>query len=49
MRCPNCNKNVYSHHQKINESSTEIERDYHCCKCNYVFKTIERIIETDKK
>lgn len=44
MRCPKCNSNVYSHHQKINESGTEIKRDYACRKCKYVFKTIELII-----
>ena len=44
MRCPKCNSNVYSHHQKINKSGTEIKRDYACRKCKYVFETIEQII-----
>ena len=43
MRCPKCNSYVYSHHQKINKSGTEIKRDYCCRKCKYVFQTIERI------
>lgn len=49
MRCPKCNKNTYPYHQKINKSGTEIERDYHCLKCNHVFKTIERIIDTNEQ
>ena len=49
MRCPKCNTNVYSHHQKINKSGTEIKRDYACRKCKYVFETIEQIIKIDKK
>ena len=49
MRCPKCNSNVYSHHQKINKSGTEIKRDYGCRKCKYVFQTIEQIINTAKK
>ena len=49
MRCPKCNSNVYSHHQKINKSGTEIKRDYACRKCKYVFETIEQIIKIDKK
>ena len=49
MRCPNCNKNTYQYHKKINKSGTEIERDYHCLKCNHVFKTIERIIDTNEQ
>lgn len=48
MRCPKCNSNVYSHHQKINKSGTEIKRDYACRKCKYVFETIEQIIEKGK-
>ncbi len=28
MRCPKCNNNVYSHHQKINKSGTEISGDF---------------------
>lgn len=48
MRCPKCNSNVYSHHQKINKSGTEIKRDYACRKCKYVFETIEQIVENDK-
>ena len=44
MRCPKCNSNVYSHHQKINKAGTEIRRDYACRKCKYVFETIERIV-----
>ena len=44
MRCPKCNSNVYSHHQKINKSGTEIKRDYACRKCKYVFETIEKIV-----
>lgn len=47
MRCPECNKNVYSHHQEINKSRTEIKRVYACIKCHYVFYTIERIIEKE--
>ena len=49
MRCPKCNSNVYSHHQKINKSGTEIKRDYACRKCKYVFETIEQIIKIDKR
>lgn len=49
MRCPKCNSNTYSHHQKINESGTEIERYYACRKCKCVFKTIERITDIDEK
>ena len=49
MRCPKCNSNVYSHHQKINKSGTEIKRDYACRKCKYVFETIEQIVKNDKK
>lgn len=49
MRCPKCNSNAYSHHQKINKSGTEIKRDYACRKCKYVFETIEQIVENDKK
>ncbi len=49
MRCPKCNKCVYSHHQEINKSGTEIKRVYACLKCHYVFYTIERIIDTDTK
>lgn len=49
MRCPKCNNNVYSHHQKINKSGTEIKRNYGCLKCKYVFETVEQIIKTDKK
>lgn len=49
MRCPECNKNVYSHHQKINKLGTEIERVYCCKKCHYVFYTAERIIERMNK
>lgn len=48
MRCPKCNNNVYSHHQKINKSGTEIKRDYACRKCKCVFKTIEQIIKTEE-
>ena len=32
MRCPKCSNNVYSHHQKINKSGTEIKRNYACRK-----------------
>lgn len=49
MRCPKCNSNVYSHHQKINKSGTEIKRVYACNKCKCVFETIEQIIKTDIK
>ena len=49
MRCPKCNSNVYSHHQKINKSGTEIRRNYACRKCKYVFETIEQVIEADKE
>ena len=49
MRCPKCNSNVYSHHQKINKTGNEIKRDYACRKCKYVFETIEQIIKIDKK
>lgn len=45
MRCPKCNSNVYSHHQKINKAGTEIRRDYACRKCKYVFETIEQIVD----
>nr|DAZ47205.1 MAG TPA: Transcription factor S-II (TFIIS) [Caudoviricetes sp.] len=48
MKCPKCNSNVYSHHQKINKSRTEIVRDYGCHKCKYVFQTVERVIDTEK-
>ena len=49
VRCPKCSNNVYSHHQKINKSGTEIRRNYACRKCKYVFETIERVIGTDKE
>lgn len=49
MRCPKCNSNVYSHHQKINKASTEIRRNYACRKCKYVFETVERIVEKEDK
>mgnify|MGYP003026990177 CR=1 FL=1 len=49
MRCPKCDSNVYSHHQKINKSGTEIRRNYACRKCKYVFETIEQVIEADKE
>ena len=49
MRCPKCNNVVYSHHQKINKSGTEIKRNYACRKCKYVFETVEQIIKTDKE
>lgn len=49
MRCPKCNSNVYSHHQKINKVGTEIMRDYGCRKCKCMFRTIERIIDTVNK
>lgn len=49
MRCPKCNSNARSYHQKINKSGTEIKRNYYCRKCKYVFETIEQIIETNKK
>ena len=48
MRCPECNKNVYSHHQEINKPRTEIKRIYVCRKCNCVFYTIEHIVEEQK-
>lgn len=48
MRCPKCNSNVYSHHQKINKSGTEIKREYACRKCKCVFETIEQIIKTEE-
>ena len=48
MRCPKCNKNVYSHHQEINKARTEIKRVYMCRKCNCVFYTLERIVEEKK-
>lgn len=48
MRCPECNKNVYSHHQEINKSRTEVKRTYYCKKCECVFYTIERIIEEQR-
>ena len=49
VRCPKCNSNVYSHHQKINKSGTEIKRNYACRKCKYLFETVEQIIKTDKE
>ena len=49
VRCPKCNNVVYSHHQKINKSGTEIKRNYACRKCKYVFETVEQIIKTDKE
>ena len=49
MRCPNCNKCVYSHHQEINKSGTEIKRVYYCKNCHYLFYTVERIIDTVTK
>ena len=49
VRCPKCNNVVYSHHQKINKSGTEIKRNYACRKCKYVFETAEQIIKTDKE
>ena len=49
VRCPKCNSNVYSHHQKINKSGTEIKRNYACRKCRYIFETVEQIIKTDKE
>ena len=48
MRCPKCNKNVYSHHQEINKSRTEVKRTYYCKKCECIFYTIERIVEEKK-
>ena len=48
MRCPECNSNVYSHHQKINKLGTEIKRHYGCRKCHCQFETIERLIDTDE-
>ena len=48
MRCPKCNKNVYSHHQEINKSRTEVKRTYYCKKCECLFYTIERIVEEKK-
>ena len=48
MRCPECNKNVYSHHQEINKSRTEVKRIYYCKKCECLFYTIEHIIEEQK-
>lgn len=48
MRCPECNSNVYSHHQKINKSGTEIKRNYGCRICHCQFETIERIIDSDE-
>lgn len=48
MRCPECNSNVYSHHQKINKSGTEIRRYYDCSKCNCLFETSEQIIDIDE-
>lgn len=48
MRCPECNSNVYSHHQKINKSGTEIKRNYGCRICHCQFETIERIINSDE-
>ena len=48
MRCPECNKNVYSHHQEINKSRTEVKRTYYCKKCECLFYTLERIVEEKK-
>lgn len=48
MRCPECNKNVYSHHQEINKSRTEVKRTYYCKKCECLFYTIEHIVEEQK-
>lgn len=48
MRCPECNKNVYSHHQEINKARTEIKRVYICRKCRCVFYTLEHIVEKQK-
>lgn len=48
MRCPKCNKNVYSHHQEINKARTEVKRTYYCKKCECLFYTIERIVEEKK-
>lgn len=48
MRCPKCNSNVYSHHQKINKFGTKIKRNYFCRNCNYAFVTTEQIIEKEK-
>ena len=48
MRCPKCNKNVYSHHQEINKSRTEVKRTYYCKKCECLFYTIEHIVEEQK-
>ena len=48
MRCPKCNSNVYSHHQKINKSGTKIKRNYFCHNCKYAFETTEQIIEKEK-
>lgn len=47
MRCPKCNSNVYSHHQKINKSGTEIRRNYACRKCKYMFETVESIVDKE--
>lgn len=48
MRCPKCNKNVYSHHQEINKARTVVKRTYYCKKCECLFYTIERIVEEKK-
>ena len=49
MRCPKCGKNVYSHHQEIDETKTKITRYYGCRNCHHKFRTIERIIEESEE
>lgn len=48
MRCPKCNKIVYSHHQKTYKSGTGIMRYYACRYCKHKFETFEYILENDE-
>ena len=44
MRCPKCGRNIYSHHQEIDETRTKITRYYGCRNCHHKFRTVETII-----
>lgn len=44
MRCPKCGRNIYSHHQEIDETKTKITRYYGCQNCHHKFRTVETII-----
>lgn len=44
MRCPKCGRNVYSHHQEIDETKTKITRFYGCRNYHHKFRAVETII-----